>query len=69
MLAHVSVNNFASVLWSEMFPTVEGVQAHYALAGGAVVAGALVLVGTRGRLGYRVPDEVGSRLMSPAPRR
>ncbi len=55
MLLHVSVNNFASVVWSEVFPTIDAEGAGRALAGGAVVACALVLVGTRGRLGYRAP--------------
>ncbi len=56
MLLHASVNNFASIVWSEVFPTIDAAGAYHALAGGAVVAGALVLIGTRGRLGYRVPD-------------
>jgi membrane protease YdiL (CAAX protease family) len=56
MLLHVSVNNFASIVWSEMFPTIGVGQAYWAMACGAVVAAALVLVGTRGRLGYQVPD-------------
>jgi membrane protease YdiL (CAAX protease family) len=53
MLAHVSVNNFSSVLWSEMFPTVGDQLAMPALASGAVVAAILVIALTRGRLGYR----------------
>lgn len=55
MLLHVSVNNFASIVWSEMFPTIDENLASYAMTTGAVVAGVLVLVGTRGRLGYRAP--------------
>ena len=55
MLMHVGVNNFASIMWSEMFPTIAPCGAMQALAVGAVVAGVLVLVGTRGRLGYRAP--------------
>ncbi|GAA5115301.1 type II CAAX endopeptidase family protein [Pseudonocardia adelaidensis] len=54
-LAHVSVNNFASVLWSEMFPTIDAGRAMQAMAAGAVVACVLVLAGTRGRLGYPAP--------------
>jgi uncharacterized protein len=53
VLAHVSVNNFASVLWSEMFPSIDADLTSHALATGAVVAAVLVLIGTRGRLGYR----------------
>lgn len=55
MLAHVSVNNFASIIWSEMFPTIDENLASHAMATGAVVAAVLVLVGTRGRLGYPGP--------------
>ncbi|SFN45308.1 Membrane protease YdiL, CAAX protease family [Pseudonocardia ammonioxydans] len=53
MLLHVSVNNFASIVWSEMFPTIGENLASHAMATGAVVAAVLVLAGTRGRLGYR----------------
>jgi len=52
MLLHVSVNTFASVMWAEIFPTIDANRAMVALAAGAVVAGTLVLIGTRGRLGY-----------------
>jgi len=55
MLLHVSVNNFASVLWLEMFPSLDGDLAMQAMAAGAVVAATVVLVGTRGRLGYSAP--------------
>jgi CAAX protease family protein len=57
MLMHVGVNNFASIMWSEVFPTIAPGRAMPAMAAGAVVAGVLVLVGTRGRLGYRAPHE------------
>ncbi|WP_214403181.1 type II CAAX endopeptidase family protein [Pseudonocardia lacus] len=56
MLLHVSVNNFASIVWAEMFPALDVVQTYWAMAFGAIVAAALVLIGTRGRLGYQVPD-------------
>ena len=56
MLAHVSVNNFVSVIWSEMFPTVGADAIALALAVGGVVAATLVLVLTRGKLGYRAPE-------------
>jgi membrane protease YdiL (CAAX protease family) len=52
MLLHVSVNNFASIMWVEMFPAIDADGAMHAMAAGGVVAGVLVLVGTRGRLGY-----------------
>jgi membrane protease YdiL (CAAX protease family) len=60
MLAHVSVNNFVSVIWSEMFPTVGGDTIAPVLAVGGVVAATLVLALTRGTLGYRRDVELGS---------
>jgi membrane protease YdiL (CAAX protease family) len=53
MLAHVSVNNFVSVIWGEMFPTVSESAVSGALAVSAVIAAVVVIVLTRGRLGYR----------------
>jgi len=53
MLAHVSVNNFISVIWGEMFPTVSESGVSIALAVAGVVAALFVIVLTRGRLGYR----------------
>jgi membrane protease YdiL (CAAX protease family) len=51
MLAHVSVNNFVSVIWGEMFPSVSESSVPIALAVAAVVAATVVIVLTRGRLG------------------
>ena len=53
LLAPVSVNNFVSVIWGEMFPTVGENSVSIALAVGAVIAALFVIVLTRGRLGYR----------------
>ena len=53
MLAHVSVNNFISVVWGEMFPTVSENAVSIALAVSGVAAAAVIIVLTRGRLGYR----------------
>lgn len=53
MLLHVSVNNFASIMWSETFPSITADLAMQVMAAGSVVAAILVLIGTRGRLGYR----------------
>ena len=53
MLAHVSVNNFISVVYSDMFPTVDEAALSPVLAIGGVVAALLVIGFTRGRLGYR----------------
>jgi membrane protease YdiL (CAAX protease family) len=55
MLLHVSVNNTASIAWVEVFPTIGATVAQHALMLGATVAAVVVLVGSRGRLGYR-PD-------------
>lgn len=52
MLLHVGVNNYISIAWSDMFP---GLSSHYTahafLVSSAVVA-AILLIATRGRLGY-----------------
>jgi len=55
MLLHTSVNNFFSIAWSEMFPTLP-IQAtsNAFLLGSATIAIVLLAV-TRGRLGYRAP--------------
>lgn len=66
MLAHVSVNNVASVIWTEMFPTLDGDTAMHAMASGSVVAAVLVLIGTRGRLGYRAEADLLRQTPRPA---
>lgn len=52
MLLHVSINTFASLVWANVFPTIDGNGAIEALAIGAVIAAGFVLITTRGRLGY-----------------
>lgn len=52
MLMHVSVNTFASVMWAQLFPTIEGELPLIAMAAGAAVAAAAIIVTTRGRLGF-----------------
>jgi membrane protease YdiL (CAAX protease family) len=55
MLLHTSVNNFFSIAWSEMFPTLPSqATSHAFLLGSATIAVVLLAV-TRGRLGYRAP--------------
>ncbi|GAB3601729.1 type II CAAX endopeptidase family protein [Kineococcus gypseus] len=61
VLAHVSVNNFASVLWTDLFPTIDEDRAMVAMASGAVVAAVALLVATRGRLGLAGPRAVATR--------
>ncbi|QJU55137.1 type II CAAX endopeptidase family protein [Herbiconiux sp. KACC 21604] len=53
MLMHVGVNTFASVLWVEMFPSLDGDVALVAMATGALVAAAAIILLTPGRLGLR----------------
>lgn len=52
MLAHVSVNNFVSVAWSDLFPGVSADRLQVALLLGSASAAVVLLVSTRGRLGY-----------------
>ncbi|MBJ7385952.1 MAG: CPBP family intramembrane metalloprotease [Mycolicibacterium sp.] len=52
MLMHVSVNNFASILWADVFPSLDAERAMVAMTSLTVITAAVVLVGTRGRLGY-----------------
>ncbi|MGP5396920.1 type II CAAX endopeptidase family protein [Arthrobacter rhombi] len=52
MLMHVSVNTFASIIWTETFPAITGDLVLPATATGAIVAAVLVIVTTRGQLGY-----------------
>ncbi|GAB7189895.1 type II CAAX endopeptidase family protein [Kineococcus sp. NUM-3379] len=60
VLAHVSVNNFASVLWFDIFPTIDTDRAMVAMASGAVVAAVVLVIATRGRLGLdEFRSEVG----------
>lgn len=53
MLMHVGANTFASVMWAEVFPTLTGELPLIAMAAGATAAAAVIIVATRGRLGYR----------------
>jgi membrane protease YdiL (CAAX protease family) len=64
MLLHVSVNNFMSIAYSNMFPSIASVEqaSQVTLLGGTTVA-IVVLVATRGRLGYRPADEPAPELI------
>ncbi|WP_309067473.1 type II CAAX endopeptidase family protein [Microbacterium sp.] len=59
MLMHVGVNTFASVMWAELFPSLDGELALVAMAAGAAVAAVVIVVATRGRLGYA--DRIDAR--------
>lgn len=54
MLLHANVNNFSSVLWEQIFPTLDPFRGTlHALLIGSTVTAIVLLVATRGRLGYR----------------
>lgn len=53
MLMHVSVNTFASVVWTDMFPSLSTERGLLAMTAAAAFAAGVLLIGTRGRLGYR----------------
>ena len=58
MLLHVSVNNFMSMVYSEMFPSIATAeQASRVVLLAATTAAILLLIATRGRLGYRPAEE------------
>ncbi|MFI2753285.1 CPBP family intramembrane glutamic endopeptidase [Cellulomonas sp. P22] len=59
MLLHVSINNTAGTVWGEMFPAMHRDMGQHALLVGATVAAVVVLIGTRGRLGYQ-PESLDS---------
>ena len=65
MLAHVSVNNFVSVIWGEMFPSVSESAVSIALAVSGVTAAVIIIVLTRGRLGYRPELEPVGKVDEP----
>ncbi|MGP3931167.1 CPBP family intramembrane glutamic endopeptidase [Nonomuraea sp. KM88] len=60
MLLHVSVNNFMSIVYSDMFPSIADAEhaSRVTLLAGATAA-FLLIVATRGRLGYRPDEEPG----------
>lgn len=58
MLMHVGMNNFLSVLWAEMFPTLSPEISTIAPAVGSVIAGAAIIITTKGRLGYTAPTAI-----------
>jgi membrane protease YdiL (CAAX protease family) len=53
MLLHVSVNNFISIAWSDIFPTLGAEMTQLALMIGSTIIAMVLLAVTRGRLGYR----------------
>ncbi|MER6692057.1 CPBP family intramembrane glutamic endopeptidase [Streptomyces minutiscleroticus] len=55
MLSHVSVNNFVSVAWTDVFPDAGPGYSGHAFLLASAVAAAVVLAATRGRLGLASP--------------
>ncbi|MCU1682362.1 MAG: amino terminal protease [Amycolatopsis sp.] len=55
MLLHTSVNNFFSVAWTAVFPGAQQDTASHILLISSTVAAAILLIATRGKLGYRGP--------------
>jgi uncharacterized protein len=53
MLLHTSVNTFFSVAWLSMFPTLGGQYTNHAFLLGSAVVATVLLIATKGRLGYR----------------
>ncbi|MET7733960.1 type II CAAX endopeptidase family protein [Streptomyces sp. NPDC005402] len=51
MLLHTGVNNFVSLAWSDMFPSLSDGDAAHALVLSTTAAALVLLVATRGRLG------------------
>ncbi|MEU7861278.1 type II CAAX endopeptidase family protein [Nonomuraea sp. NPDC049141] len=58
MLLHVSINNFLSIAYADMFPSIATAeQASHVILLAGTTAAIVVLVATRGRLGYRLAEE------------
>jgi len=53
MLLHTSINNFASIAWSEFFPGTGTADIAHAFLLSSAVSAVVVVIATRGRLGYR----------------
>ena len=62
MLLHVSINNFASTAWADDVPRDgHATRSSSRSCWGRAVAAVVVVVGTRGRLGYE-PEGAGAEL-------
>lgn len=57
MLLHCGVNNFFSVAWSDMFPSLSGADVAHAFLLASLAGALILLVATRGRLG--LPKQPG----------
>ncbi|GAB2959141.1 type II CAAX endopeptidase family protein [Streptomyces pseudoechinosporeus] len=52
MLLHCGVNNYISIAWSDMFPSLSSDDTTHALLLSSTAAALVLLLATRGRLGY-----------------
>jgi hypothetical protein len=66
MLLHTSVNNFISLAWSSMFPSLSQGMAAHAILVAFTAAALVVVVTTRGRLGCPSSAPAGYQLGSRA---
>ncbi|WP_058729854.1 CPBP family intramembrane glutamic endopeptidase [Curtobacterium oceanosedimentum] len=66
LLLHVGVNNTISTLWADMYPGMTAGTMMHGLAIVSTVAAAVLLVATRGRLGYDRRPGGTDRLPAPA---
>ncbi|WIX92195.1 CPBP family intramembrane glutamic endopeptidase [Amycolatopsis sp. DG1A-15b] len=62
MLVHTSVNNTISIAWADLFPSATTDDVAWVFLLASALAAAVVLIATRGRLGYR-----GDELVTTAP--
>jgi membrane protease YdiL (CAAX protease family) len=67
MLVHTSVNNTMSIAWAELFPGSDSDDIALTFLVSSGVAAAVVLIATRGRLGYRSPGVPAAAPASPVP--
>ncbi|WP_410672172.1 type II CAAX prenyl endopeptidase Rce1 family protein [Amycolatopsis sp. cmx-4-68] len=67
MLVHTSVNNTISIAWAELFPAAGTDEVAHTFLISSAVSAAVVLVATRGRLGYRGSEVPASSTPAAAP--
>ncbi|MER6105827.1 type II CAAX endopeptidase family protein [Streptomyces sp. NPDC001832] len=59
MLLHCGVNNFFSMAWADMFPSLSHDYSAHAFLLSSVTAALILLIATRGRLGVRAVEPFG----------
>lgn len=53
ILVHAGINNFATLVWSSVFPVADAETVQFGLLGASIVVAGILLITTRGKLGYR----------------